>query len=392
VRYLGRALSEFHAHKNIFLQNGARHSKKSNLNHFQIPKIAAMHAYVYHIPQMGSSPQFSTEISETLHQTMAKKAYRLSNRRAFEIQMCRYLDRIDKIVQMNNFLEWATPILRERRIAMELEQYPQAYHERALEGIRATLDAHLQVPLGRTKQGQPSRIWHALTPHSCNIAFTRIYKHYNIPQIYLSSKICQFLQEEGAPVVHCATTHLDIWHYFRIQLPTVQEFDLRAQSRTVQALPPTDVMPYGRGDCVLVHDTEDAGPTGIQGKSNYPILSPLTNASGYRVAQVKLIFRLLVPPTHPYYHVPLAFVSWFSRSLPQTEQDVKMYAVKRLQANDGSPCGAVIDLQSVARFVQLIPRFRGQLNPQMTQNNVMDCNSIFLVNSFLDKETYQAVY
>jgi hypothetical protein len=69
-----------------------------------------------------------------------------------------------------------------------------------------------------------------------------------------------------------------------------------------------------------------------------------------------------------------------------------MYAVKRLEANDGSPRGAVIDLQSIARFVQLIPRFRGLVNPRMTENNVMNSNSIFLVNSFLDKETYQAVY
>lgn len=119
---------------------------------------------------------------------------------------------------------------------------------------------------------------------------------------------------------------------------------------------------------------------------------PLISMPGYRVAQVKLIFRLLVPPTHPYYLIPLALIHWFSRPLPQAEQDVKMYAVKRLEANDGSPCGGVIDLQSVARLVQLVPRFKGKVNPQVTENNIMNSNSIFLVNSFLDKETYQAVY
>jgi hypothetical protein len=278
VRYLGRALSEFHVHKNIFLQNRARYSKKSNLNHFRIPKIAAMHAYVYHIPQMGSSPQFSTEISETLHQTMAKKAYRLSNRRAFEVQMCRYLDRADKIVQMNNFLDWATPKLRERRIAAELEQYPEAYRERALEEIRATLDSQLEVPLAHKKQGQPSRIWHTLTPHARKMPLGRVCNQYNIPQIYLSSKVQQFLQEEDTPAVNCGTIHLDVWYRFRIQLPTVQELDQSAQSRTVQALPPTNALPYGRGDCVLVHDTEAAGPTGIQGKS---INCPLSTTNQY---------------------------------------------------------------------------------------------------------------
>jgi hypothetical protein len=87
LKYLRVALKTFHSLKNIFIQNGARHGKKNVIHHFHIPKLAAMHSYNIYIPLMGTAPQFSTEITETLHQTMAKLPYKRN-----EVQMCRYLD------------------------------------------------------------------------------------------------------------------------------------------------------------------------------------------------------------------------------------------------------------------------------------------------------------
>lgn len=75
-----------------------------------------------------------------------------------------------------------------------------------------------------------------------------------------------------------------------------------------------------------------------------------------------------------------------------------MYKVKRSlsQGKEGSPLGDVVPLESISRFIQLIPEFgkRKQTikNTAWTPYNSMDIPTSFYVNSFADKEIYQAVW
>jgi hypothetical protein len=59
---------------------------------------------------------------------------------------------------------------------------------------------------------------------------------------------------------------MDVWTHMRILLPTIQEVYEQTQVRTIQALPPSPEMPYGRFNCVLVHDSDEAGGIGVEGK------------------------------------------------------------------------------------------------------------------------------
>jgi hypothetical protein len=118
----------------------------------------------------------------------------------------------------------------------------------------------------------------------------------------------------------------------------------------------------------------------------------LIYSTGYRVAQVKLIFRLNVPPSSPFFMVPLLLVYWFTHPLPRPEKDVKMYQLKRRFTSDGRPLASIVEMGSVARFVQLIPRLGRKVHPDLTKDNVMDRCNTFLLNSFTDKEIYQAVW
>ena len=54
--------------------------------------------------------------------------------------------------------------------------------------------------------------------------------------------------------------------------------------------------------------------------------------------------------------------------------------------------GAVIELESIARFVQLIPNFEKKANVMLSADNSMNKAKSFWVNSFADKEIFQAVY
>ncbi|KAH9943974.1 hypothetical protein B0H21DRAFT_864378 [Amylocystis lapponica] len=85
---LRQALDDFHTHKHIFLELGAR-----TQGHFNIPKIHSMEHYVALIELFGSADGFNTESPERLHIDYAKDAYRASNRKDYLLQMVVWLRR-----------------------------------------------------------------------------------------------------------------------------------------------------------------------------------------------------------------------------------------------------------------------------------------------------------
>jgi hypothetical protein len=68
-----------------------------------------------------------------------------------------------------------------------------------------------------------------------------------------------------------------------------------------------------------------------------------------------------------------------------------MYTVSR-QDRNGVRRGYVISMDSIARFVQLIPKFGPQIDPEVTSLTSMDICQDYYVNSFADKELYQSVW
>jgi hypothetical protein len=120
----------------------------------------------------------------------------------------------------------------------------------------------------------------------------------------------------------------------------------------------------------------------------------LTSCVGYRVAQVRMFFRMALGANHPLDMVPLAYVQWFSKPLARPEKAVQMYIVKRLVRSDGLPFMSVIEMSSIYRFVQLIPKFPTSTSPlgNKDADSLMENTNTFLINSFTDMETYQTVY
>jgi hypothetical protein len=107
-----------------------------------------------------------------------------------------------------------------------------------------------------------------------------------------------------------------------------------------------------------------------------------------------MFFRLPLSANHPLSRIPLAYVHWFTRPVARLDEHVNMYVVKRMRREDNSPMDGVIEMASIFRFVQLIPKFpnnsRGVGN--LTPDEFMERTNTFLLNSFADMETYQAVY
>lgn len=109
------------------------------------------------------------------------------------------------------------------------------------------------------------------------------------------------------------------------------------------------------------------------------------------MGQVRLIFKMRLPKAHPLHNIPLVYVYWFTK--PQRpERDLKMYEVEYQRTNAHLRLGGIIPLSSIRRLVQLIPVYGARIDPALTMENSMDEGQKYYINSFMDKETYQAVW
>lgn len=117
---------------------------------------------------------------------------------------------------------------------------------------------------------------------------------------------------------------------------------------------------------------------------------PDSNA-GYQVAQVRMIFRPNVHDGHMLHGKHLAYVQWFTK--PEGPQkDNNMYVVQRRLTSEGARTGDVVDISSIARFVQLIPKFGRTVSSVIDCENSMEIVKSYYINSFADKEIFQTVW
>lgn len=114
---------------------------------------------------------------------------------------------------------------------------------------------------------------------------------------------------------------------------------------------------------------------------------------GFQIAQVRLIFQLMgLSETHPLYLKPLIYVQWFKYPT-RTNPDINMHITSRSLDVEGNRRGEVVELAQVARRIQLIPKFGTRIPADMNTDTIMEMDDYsYFVNSFFDKENYQAVY
>jgi len=94
-------LQVFWDNVDAFRDNGAR-----AMEHFNIPKLHALHHYVKNIQNLGTADNYSTEIGETLHIPMCKAAYRATNHKSYSQQIIRYLTRQESLHLYGAYLSW----------------------------------------------------------------------------------------------------------------------------------------------------------------------------------------------------------------------------------------------------------------------------------------------
>jgi hypothetical protein len=118
--------------------------------------------------------------------------------------------------------------------------------------------------------------------------------------------------------------------------------------------------------------------------------------SGYRVAQVRVVFRLpqkaldflfrdgVDQPKH------LAYVEWFSEFRHNPEANHLLYKISR-SLKDGRRVASVIPVADIDRTVVLFPQFGPVVPREWSSENILDKCSTFYVNPFTDRHSYLTI-
>ena len=109
LQLLRQSLHDFHANKSIFVELGIRED-------FNLPKLHSLVHYVDSIELFGTTDNYNTEYTERLHIDLAKDAYRATNHHNEYAQMTLWLERKEKILRHQSYLEWSFGI-RNRVVA-----------------------------------------------------------------------------------------------------------------------------------------------------------------------------------------------------------------------------------------------------------------------------------
>ena len=105
-----------------------------------------------------------------------------------------------------------------------------------------------------------------------------------------------------------------------------------------------------------------------------------------------MIFRLWFEDPRESLHLqPLLYVERFSKPT-RIEKDINMFLVERLLGRNNHPVGDVVELSAVVRQIQLVPKFGSHIKSSINSSNSLHICKRFYVNSFMDKENYQAIW
>lgn len=281
---LKAAHEEFHVGKSSIYNAGGRQGKRGPINHWNIPKLELMNAVHQSIVWMGASYQWTSDITERCHITHVKIPYRLSNRRNFHEQCCRYMDRVEKclVFKMYTTAKTSGAILA-NEIADEADDVAAHYPEltwlselAAPEGNVGTAPAAPPSLFTKNRShitdDQTTAFTVAIKPHFANVPVNLVANAFKVPDLnaalgdfFVLGQSYSYRRGQRKSRADCQLPfqHLHVWESFRMQQLSTQDSRITLPVRTVQALRPSDELPFGRGNTVMISsdDGDDSSGT-----------------------------------------------------------------------------------------------------------------------------------
>ncbi|TBU58884.1 hypothetical protein BD310DRAFT_850215 [Dichomitus squalens] len=369
---LQAALRRFHENKVVFVDLAIR-------AHFKFPKLHALDHYVEAIKLFGTTDNYDTQYTERLHIDFAKDAYRATNHRDEFPQMTQWLERREKILRHDVYIQW--------RLQRTAEQ---------------EADATMQAPL----ESQP------LPPRSPSAPLSRIYSIAKTPNVkalrfheavdkygatFLRDAIARFVVKYRSPLfsaqevdhesrnIFLPFATFPAWHRIKFRLEDLQNFGIMEATRDAAHARPTRVDRRNRPvparfDTVVVEDSDSSATDGIK---------------KYRVGRLRLIFRLpskacrqlfpnVVSPG------PLAYIEWFT-AFTRPDSVHGMYKVSRCRNDRDELLASVVEVDTIRRSCHLFPTCSGTISRDWTSSTVLDACEDFWLNPFSDLHMYMTL-
>ncbi|KAI0648469.1 hypothetical protein C8Q79DRAFT_1045282, partial [Trametes meyenii] len=303
LNLLKDALQRFHDNKAIFVRLGIQID-------FNFPKLHSLDHYILSIELFGTTDNYDTQFTERLHIDFAKDAYRATNWKDEFPQMTLWLERREKILRHNAYVQWR---------------------------LHEISPAHRNPPQLLDSEPFMTRIKIARTPNVRAATFSVASERYGA--VFLQDALSRFVVRYRNPHASDAEVEaqslgvhirpswrMPVYHKVRFILEDAQELGVMEETYDVAHARPEHrdkqkrLVP-SRFDTVVVWE-EDKNLTGMQRMLSYLVYG-ITKGSaahallGYRVGRLRMVFKLgkkvteelfplLMAPGH------LAYIEWFT--------------------------------------------------------------------------------
>lgn len=275
LHYLDKALRKFHRNKHSLSEAGVRDGPRKK-GEFKIQKLERMWQVGQSCMELGPSYQFSTETNERDHKRFIKATYARTNKKDFQRQMCRSLDRFEKRIFFGDLLKHQghTP------------SNSKPCHDTKANGPADTPAVWRAwprfAPLPRVKDlfKQSSAVSSTTafqlnkTPAWSNRPVDIVATQFGIPE--LRSALADYHSSstphdrgwirKASNSSYLPYENLEVWNGVRIQNKAERDGVTLLPPRTLQALPPDADMEFGRRHFALFHRPRGIPVDGIQSK------------------------------------------------------------------------------------------------------------------------------
>ena len=297
---ISSTLLSFHLHKRAILDAGARRGKNDAISHWHIPKLELLQSVVPTVRHNGVPCQWSADFTEHAHIDLVKEPVRSGSNRDHESQICRYLDRLEKV---RNFSLWtsirdtgvqfrALPSEQEdaeQEIALQdsedvivsttaellpflwtsgyqagISRIEVDYFYRA-DLIKRGLLSHALLCPPRTYQSSENTVFHLSRDPAYRKTITEAAQLYSIPDLpaAIGSFILRVSNDPtnghinsvgGKRLIHhgnLPVSHLQVWKKLRLQTTSYHYPHNKLPPYTLNATPPSSTWPHGCFDSAI---------------------------------------------------------------------------------------------------------------------------------------------
>ena len=353
LQELQAALETFHENKDVFIELGIRKD-------FNIPKLHFLSHYVAMIKWTGTTDNFDTEYGERLHIDLTKDAFGASNGVNEFPQMTLWLERKEKVLQFDEYIEWklngSPPLL------LHQEVYPT------------------------------HRILMTKEPSQYNVPFYTLQQEYGAT--YIIDTLARYIAQHRYPnaseneVEKIATgiaipfSRVDVYHKAKFWLGHSEQHPLSSNEYDTLHVVPRRASASGemlpeQFDTALVNEG----------------LASTLGIAGHRVAQVRVLFSIpekyaarVFTNGRPVPRI-FAYIEWFDKFEKKPTGPMRLWSVQR-SIKDGHRMALLIPIGHIVRSVHLFPNWTADDVKDWSSINVLEKCLKFYLNPFSDRHAY----